>query len=148
MNTTSKVLFLFFFILIGCDGIYAQNDNNDGGVRGDISRDFYSSPPDSMKVYMKAEIQPKFSGDINKYFSDNIQYPEQARKKNIQGTVFLSCIIEKNGSISSVRVLRSPDTCLNNEAKRLVAKMPKWSPGMQNGKPVRVSDIVRVPFKL
>jgi protein TonB len=146
MNTISKVLVISFFILIGCKGSYAQNDKNDSEVRGTVSRDFFIPPPDSMKVYMQVQIQPKFPEDSKKYLADSIRYPEEARKKNIHGVVMVSFIVEKNGSISNVTVLRSPDTCLNREAKRLIYAMPKWSPGMQNGQPVRVWNSLPIHF--
>ncbi|HTA27572.1 MAG TPA: energy transducer TonB [Bacteroidia bacterium] len=148
MNTISKVFFIFFSILIGCKGLYAQNSKGDSEVRGTISQDFFNPPPDSMKVYMQAEVQPKFSKNLKKYLADSIHYPQEARKKNIQGTVFVSFIVEKNGSISNVTILRSPDTCLNGESKRLIYAMPKWLPGMQKGKPVRVWNSIPIYFKL
>lgn len=97
---------------------------------------------------LELQREPKFREDINKYFADSIKYPLEAMKKKIEGVVYLSSIIEKNGSISNIRVLRSPDTYLSNEAKRVISNMPKWTPGMRNGVPVRVQYIMPVHFKL
>lgn len=109
----------------------------------------YITPlPDSMKTYIKVDTMPRFPGSIDKYFRDNIRYPQEAVEKKIQGTVFVSFIIEKDGSISNVKLLRSYYPVLTSEAIRLVSTMPKWIPGKQNGKAVRVQWIVPIHFKL
>ncbi len=122
---------------------YAQNNVN--------SKVAAYKPNDSNKVYgseMNLQLAPKFPGDIIKYFADSIRYPEDARKKNIQGHVYLSFIIEKDGSISTIKVLRADNEVFINEAKRVMFAMPKWRPGWKDGTPVRVSNIIAVPFKL
>ena len=135
MDTIRKNLLSFCFILIGYTYIYAQNTivpKNDSSI--------YASPI--------IQVRPKFNGDIKEYLADSIRYPKEAREKNIQGTVFVYCIIEKDGSISNIKVLRSPDISLSNEAKRVVSTMPKWKPGMENGVPQRVQYSIPVEFKL
>ena len=79
---------------------------------------------------------------------ENIKYPEQAMKEGIQGRVTVRFIVEKDGSISDVKPILSVHPLLNKEAVRVVESMPKWSPGKQNGKPVRVRFNVPVMFKL
>ena len=102
-------------------------------------------------VFDVVEVMPQFPGGqiaMLKYFMENIKYPEQAMKKGIQGRVAVSFIVEKDGSISDVKPILSVHPLLNKEAVRVVKSMPKWTPGKQNGKPVRVRFNVPVMFKL
>lgn len=102
-------------------------------------------------VFDIVEVMPQYPGGqiaMLKYFMENIKYPEQAMKKGIQGRVTVRFIVEKDGSISDVRPVLSVHPLLNKEAVRVVESMPKWSPGKQNGKPVRVRFNVPVMFKL
>ncbi|HTA26267.1 MAG TPA: energy transducer TonB [Bacteroidia bacterium] len=103
---------------------------------------------DADKVFMVVQQQPKFPGDINKWLADHIDYPEQAKDANIQGTVFVSFIVEKDGSVSAVKILRSVNSYLDNEALNVIKKMPKWTAGQQNGHAVRVSYNVPIRFVL
>lgn len=101
--------------------------------------------------YCIVEMMPQYPGGLAamlKYIRENIKYPEQAMKKGIQGRVTVSFIIEKDGSISDVRPILSVHPLLNKEAVRVVESMPKWTPGKQNGKPVRVRYNLPVMFKL
>jgi periplasmic protein TonB len=149
MNPIRKNFLTLCFILFGFTSLLGQNIKRDSIFRIGPVID-YLPPPDSMKVYNvpDVQIQPQFSGDIKKYLADSIKYPDEARKKNIQGVVYISFIIEKNGTVSTVAVLRSSDTSLSNEAKRVVSTMPKWTQGKQNGEPVRVQEVLPVHFKL
>ena len=79
---------------------------------------------------------------------DNTKYPEQAKRDKISGKVSVKFVIEKDGSIADPVVVRSVDPYLDKEALRVVKSMPKWKPGKQRGKPVRVSYTVPVIFKL
>ena len=102
-------------------------------------------------VFDVVEVMPQYPGGqiaMLKYLMENIKYPEQAMKKGIQGRVAVSFIVEKDGSISNVRPILSVHPLLNKEAVRVVESMPKWTPGKQNGKPVRVRFNVPVMFKL
>ncbi len=103
---------------------------------------------DTDKVFMVVQTKPKFPGDVNKYLADNTQYPADAEKNNIQGTVFVSFVIEKDGSVSTVKILRSVAPSLDKEAIRVVSSMPKWTPGMQNGHTVRVAYNLPLRFVL
>jgi protein TonB len=82
------------------------------------------------------------------WISQNIRYPVAAQRNGVHGRVLVSFVVEKNGSVSDVRVLRSADPSLDNEAVRVVRAMPRWSPGKQNGQPVRVKYTLPVTFKL
>lgn len=102
-------------------------------------------------VFDVVEVMPQFPGGqiaMLKYFMENIKYPEQAMKEGIQGRVAVRFIVEKDGSISDVKPILSVHPLLNKEAVRVVESMPKWTPGKQNGKPVRVRFNVPVMFKL
>jgi len=103
---------------------------------------------DDNKVFMIVQQAPKFPGDVEKWLGDHIDYPEQAKDANIQGTVFVSFIVEKDGSVSAVKIARGVNSYLDNEALRVVTKMPKWAAGQQNGHSVRVSFTVPIRFVL
>jgi TonB family protein len=92
--------------------------------------------------------KPAFSGDLNKWLMEHLEYPKMARDANIQGTVYLSFIVEKDGHITSVRILRGINLYLNEEALNVVSSMPNWKPGKINGKEVRVQYMLPVRFIL
>ena len=98
-----------------------------------------------------AETMPQFPGGpkaLLDYLSTNVVYPEEAYKKGVQGRVIVSFIVEKDGSITEAAVRRSIDPLLDDEALRVINAMPRWTPGTQNNKPVRVKYTVPVSFKL
>jgi periplasmic protein TonB len=97
------------------------------------------------------EKQPEFPGGeaaLYEYLRENIKYPRMAVEVGIQGTVYIGFVIEKDGKLSNIRVERSPDKLLADEALRVVSAMPAWSAGKQSGMPVRVSFYLPVKFKL
>ena len=102
-------------------------------------------------VYDVVEVMPQYPGGqiaMLKYIMENIKYPKQIMEEGIQGRVTVSFIVEKDGRVSNVRLLRSVQPLLDKEAIRVVKSMPKWSPGKQKGKPVRVRFNLPVMFKL
>lgn len=102
-------------------------------------------------AYDVVEVMPQYPGGqiaMMKYIMENIKYPKQAMKEGIQGRVTVSFIVEKDGRVSNVRLLRSVQSALDKEAIRVVKSMPKWTPGKHNGKPVRVRFNLPVMFKL
>lgn len=102
-------------------------------------------------VYDVVEVMPQYPGGqiaMLKYIMENIKYPKQIMEEGIQGRVTVSFIVEKDGRVSNVRLLRSVQPSLDKEAIRVVKSMPKWTPGKQNGKPVRVRFNLPVMFKL
>jgi periplasmic protein TonB len=106
---------------------------------------------DSIYNTWALSIHPYFPGGeaaLYKYLNDNIRYPRLAVETNIQGTVYIGFVIEKDGSITSVRVERSPAAVLSEEASRVVSSMPDWIPGKQGGNTVRVNFILPVRFRL
>ena len=103
------------------------------------------------EVFMIVEKMPEFQGGstaLNKFLAENIKYPAQALKDTIQGRVFVNFIVRKDGAISEAKVVRGVAESLDNEALRVVNMMPKWTPGMQKGKPVRVSFMLPINFVL
>ena len=82
------------------------------------------------------------------YVSNSIKYPAVAEENGIQGLVTVSFVVEKDGSISGAKVIRSVDPSLDKEALRIIRSMPRWTPGKQDGKPVRVKYTIPVRFKL
>lgn len=106
---------------------------------------------DNDSIYQIVEVMPEFPGGTEKmmdYLSKNIKYPEEAKEKGISGRVFLSFVIEKNGSVSDVKVARGIGKVCDDEAVRVVKAMPKWKPGLMKGKPVRVNYMLPIFFKL
>jgi protein TonB len=104
------------------------------------------------EIFVIVEDMPSFQGgDINKfreYINKNLKYPEIASENGIQGRVILSFVVEPHGGVSNVRILRGVDPALDKEAIRVVESSPKWQPGMQRGKPVRVSFNIPIIFVL
>lgn len=96
------------------------------------------------------EQRPMFpNGDVAmmKFVADNIVYPVSALEEGVQGKVIVSFIIEKNGALSDVKVVRGMHPGLDKEAVRVVKKMPNWTPGYNKGRPVRVTYLLPVTFK-
>ncbi len=106
---------------------------------------------DNDSIYQIVEVMPEFPGGTSEmmtYLSGNIKYPEEAKEKGISGRVFLSFVIEKDGAVSNVKVAKGIGKECDDEALRVVKAMPKWKPGLMKGKPVRVSYMLPIFFKL
>ena len=103
-------------------------------------------------VFEVVEKMPEFPNGgmpgLMKYLSDNIRYPEAAKVAGIQGRVTVVFVVDKDGSITNVKTLRGVDAELDKEAIRVISSMPKWIPGMQKGKAVKVRYTVPVMFRL
>ena len=103
-------------------------------------------------VFVVVEKMPEFPGGqqaLFKYLSENVKYPVIAQENGIQGRVICQFVVNRDGSIVDVEVVRSGgDPSLDKEAVRVIKSMPKWKPGQQRGKPVRVKYTVPVNFKL
>ena len=107
--------------------------------------------PDNNGVYQIVEEMPQYPGGeeaLMEYVSKNIVYPQEAQEKGISGRVFVSFIVEKDGSVSNVEVQRGIGGGCDEEAVRVVSAMPKWKPGKQDGKPVLVSYMMPITYKL
>lgn len=104
------------------------------------------------EIFVIVEDMPKFrGGDINKFrewVQKRVRYPELASENGIQGRVFITFVVETNGNVSNVTVTRSVDALLDDAAREAVAASPKWEPGMQRGRPVRVRYSIPIIFQL
>lgn len=97
------------------------------------------------------EIMPEFVGGVEawaKFLGKNLRYPSQARDEGVQGRVTISFVVEKNGELSNIKVLKGIGFGCDEEAKRVIAKSPFWKPGIQNGRAVRVSYVMPIVFRL
>ena len=148
-----KIAFVTLSLLV-CQVVLAQDSNTTGSwweeavTTNDEYNDEYNN-----KVYDYVEQMPSFPGGqaaLMSYLNKNIKYPRDAYDNDVQGRVVCSFIVERDGSITDVRFLYGLDDypSLFKEAKRVLEAMPKWNPGKQNGKFVRVKYSVPVIFKL
>lgn len=105
----------------------------------------------AQQIFTVVEKQPEFPGgtaELFKYLSKAIKYPVIAQENGIQGRVVCSFVVNRDGSIVDIQVMRGVDPSLDKEAVRVISEMPKWKPGEQRGKPVRVRFILPVQFRL
>jgi TonB family protein len=117
----------------------------------DKKMDSIMNLPADQKVFTAVEQEPSPVGGMGAfydYISRNTVYPKSAKDQNIQGKVFLTFTVEKDGSLMNIKVLRGLSADINAEAIRLMRNAPKWNPGMQNGRPVRVQYNVPISFTL
>jgi protein TonB len=103
------------------------------------------------EIFLFVEQMPEFPGGdiaLRQYLASAVKYPVIAQENNIQGKVYVSFVIDETGNIASVDLLRGVDVSLDNEALRVVRSLPKWKPGKQGGKPVKVRFSVPIHFEL
>lgn len=103
------------------------------------------------EIFVVVEEQPAFPGGnaaMMKFLSDNIRYPVIAQENGIQGRVICNFVVERDGSITDVQVVRGVDPSLDREAIRVIQQMPRWTPGKQRGSAVRVRFTLPVVFRL
>ena len=106
---------------------------------------------DPNKIFTSVEQQPVFPGGLEafyKYLQKNVKYPAVARENNTQGRVIVNFVCEKDGSLTDIKVVRGIGDGCDEEAIRVLKASPKWSPGIQNGRPVRCSYTVPIAFTL
>jgi len=145
-----------------------KNKKDTNNIKASLKsdNDFFKSASDSVDLYEKkqhkgnkkkaiiytvVEEQPGFPGGENariKFLQGNIRYPEQAKDLGIQGRVFITFVVEVDGSISEVRVVRGIGGGCDEEAIRVIKLMPKWNPGKAKGIPVRVQFNLPIKFTL
>lgn len=141
-------------VAVGTENHEGTKDRNVEAVRNDIA---VNTPPPAPKeevtnkVFDVVEVMPSFPGGqgaLMSYLSSHTKYPVVAQENGVQGRVTVSFVVERDGSITDVHVVRSVDPSLDREAARVVSSMPNWQPGKQNGSAVRVKFNVPVQFKL
>ena len=143
-------------VAVGTENKEGVKDRTVEAVRNDIAVAAPPPPPApkpevANKVFDVVEEMPSFPGGqgaLMAFLSSNIKYPVVAQENGVQGRVIVGFVVEKDGSISDVKVMRSVDPSLDREAQRVVKAMPKWKPGKQNGSAVRVKYTVPVVFRL
>ena len=127
------------------------DDESDNTEIQDISDfgDYDGEDTGEENIFMVVEDMPQFpGGNVTKWIAKNVKYPQLAQENGIQGKVFIKFVIEKDGSITDVQVSRGVDASLDREAVRVIKAMPKWKPGKQRGKAVRVSYTLPINFQL
>ena len=105
----------------------------------------------NQNVYDQVEQMPEFPGGMTaliEYLQTNIKYPKDAIKQEVGGRVMVMFVVETDGSLSNVRVARKVFPSLDTEAVRVVKSMPKWKPGKEKGRPVRVNFTLPVVFSI
>ena len=133
------------------DIMASPEDNQDWIDPQDYDVMFVEPEPEPDEVFMVVEDQPEFPGGtaaLLEYLRKNIKYPAICRENNIQGKVIVTFVVNKDGSIVDIEVIKSVNPSLDKEAIRVISQMPKWKPGSQRGKPVRVKYSVPVNFRL
>ncbi len=103
------------------------------------------------QIFTVVESMPSFPGGDKariRFLNENIEYPTMARESGIQGRVYVTFVVERNGMVTDVKILRGIGGGCDEEAKRVVKAMPKWIPGKQRGKPVRVQFTLPIKFTL
>ena len=130
------------------------NDEEGGTVLKAVEEIATPEPPkheEENKVFDVVEQMPSFPGGpsaLMAYLSSHVKYPAVAEENGIQGRVTVQFVVEKDGSVTDVKTMKSVDPSLDREAERVVRSMPKWIPGKQNGQAVRVKYFVPVVFRL
>ena len=143
-------------VAVGSEDKEGVKDRTVEAVRSEIAVAAPPPPPApkpevATKVFDVVEEMPSFPGGnaaLMSYLNSNTEYPVVAQENGVQGRVIISFVVERDGSISDVKVARSVDPSLDREAQRVVKSMPRWTPGKQNGQTVRVKYTVPVVFRL
>ena len=128
-----KLILLVALALFCCTSVMAQTEVEDDAI------------------FVVVENNPEFPGgsdSLYAYIARNIKYPETAKKEKIEGRVFVTFVIEKDGQVSNAKILRDIGGGCGEEAIRVVKSMPKWKPGTQRGNPVRFQFNLPVSFML
>ena len=106
---------------------------------------------DPNQIFTAVEQEPSFAGGIDKfykYLQNNIRYPAVAKENNVQGKVFVTFVVERDGSLTDIKVVRGIGSGCDEEAMRVLRNSPKWKAGIQNGRPVRVQYTMPISFTL
>ena len=122
--------------------------NADINIDGPVGNGDKVTEADPNQIFTAVEKEPTFPGDFGAYLGRNIRYPAVDKENNVQGKVFVQFVVERDGSLTDIKVLRAPDESLGDEAVRVLKASPHWKPGIQNGKPVRVMYTVPISFTL
>jgi protein TonB len=130
------------------DGVLIKEENFENGIFKDLITE--NEGKDEL-IFTVCEQVPMFPGGVDamkKFFKDNLVYPERAKMKGNEGVVYIEFVVERDGSISKPMIKRDIGYDCGEEALRLVKSMPKWEPGLQRGKAVRVQFVLPIKFSL
>lgn len=137
------------------DAVVGIYDNPDGSLEPEAvpieKVQVVEVEPKKDKVFNSVEIMPLFPGgekEMYRFIGQNLKYPVPAQEANIQGKVVVRFVVDQNGSINDVEILRGIDPNCDKEALRVIKNMPKWVPGKQNGIPVKVYYTMPIVFRL
>jgi len=133
------------------DGLFKPDDKDPVDPFIHTFTNFDTPEATEVLPYTFVEVKPIYSGGdaaLLKFIAENIVYPTDAKENGIDGTVYISFVIGKDGKVSTVTVVKSIHSSLDKEAQRVISLLPDWTPGKQQGIPVPVSFIIPIKFKL
>ena len=139
-------------LLTGCNA----TPSTEQGTTPDSATETTAAPADSTSlssdsIFEVAEVMPEFPGGTQalfKFIGENLQYPQNAIDGQIEGRVVVQFVVDKEGKVGNIQVVRSIDKMLDQAAIDVVRALPDWKPGMQDGQPVNVRYTLPVNFKL
>ena len=133
------------------DEIEIEDSEADQDMQVEIMEIVEDEEEEDAPVFFIVEDMPEFPGGdlaLRKYINQQVNYPEIAKENGIQGRVFVQFVVNKKGLVEQVKVVRGVDPSLDKEALRVIKGLPKWTPGKQRGKAVKVSYTVPINFQL
>jgi TonB family protein len=142
---------LFFFTAGSANNLAAQTTQQQVKPSEQQKVVTQEKPKTGDPVFTVVETPPAYPGGqdaLIRHIAENIKYPEGARVKGIQGTVFTTFVVEKDGAVSNVKILRGIGSGCDEEAVRVISGMQRWTPGYQKGEPVRVQFNLPIKFAL
>ncbi len=128
--------------------IIKSEDSPTEGVDQPVNVKYEVPAEDIEEIHYYVEEMPEFKGDVMLFLSKNIKYPALAQEMGIQGKVICQFVVDRDGSIGNVEVVKGVDRSLDNEALRVIKSMPDWKPGKMNGRTVKVKYTLPVYFRL
>jgi TonB family protein len=143
-----SISILLFLSISFTPRIIAQDTGKVSETKSEIKK---ADQPQEEMVFTVVEKMPEYPGGDDarvKFMVENIKYPGEARKNGVQGIVYVSFVVEKDGKINSIKTIRGIGGGCDEEAERVISLMPAWKPGLQRGKPVRVQFNMPVRFAL
>ncbi|MBD78505.1 MAG: hypothetical protein CL840_06275 [Crocinitomicaceae bacterium] len=154
MSIKQLIISFTFFPQLVCISLFAQNQTEKDSMVLEIPLQEVITQDDidsDDEVFTFVEKMPEFPGGddgLYKFLGDNIQYPAEAKEQGIEGIVYVTFVIKANGKVTDVEVLRGIGGGCDKEAKRVIKKMPNWTPGTQRGRNVNVQFNLPLRFQL
>lgn len=151
MNMYWTPVFLLLFLYHTSSGQRARIINGDTVIihkQDSVTTTLTSKHTGRVETFTYVEQMPEPQYDVKAYLAKNMVYPDDAKQEGVSGKVVVKFIVHASGTIDSVSIHRGVYPSINKEAIRLVTQMPRWKPGVQNGKPVDVNYMMLIIFKL